>query len=76
MKNNNSIHDSITRAQQETIDYKIQEVKPVKESINKDMVQCNFNIRPDLKNRLKLRAIQEGVGYKEIITTLLEEYLQ
>jgi hypothetical protein len=76
MQKNKRITDFIKESQKEKQDTPFQETKPVRESINKDMVQCNFNIHPDLKKRLKLRALEEGHGYKEIITEAIESYLK
>jgi len=54
----------------------MQQVKPIFKSVNKDMVQCNFDIHPDLKKRLKLRALEEDRTIKEIITAAISAYLR
>ncbi len=75
MTKNKSLKEVIKELQTKKLPGEIQEVKPVLESINKDMVQCNFDIHPDLKKRLKFRALEDGHSIKEIITAAIQEYL-
>lgn len=75
MDRKNTIKEVIKELQNKKLPAEIQEVRPVIESINKDMVQCNFDIHPDLKKRLKFRALEDGHSIKEIITMAIQEYL-
>lgn len=76
MDKKKNIKDLLKEIQNKKHPQTIQEVKPIVESVNKDMVQCNFDIHPNLKKRLKLRALEENQTIKETITTAIETYLK
>ncbi|MEP3210891.1 MAG: hypothetical protein ABJN95_17010 [Maribacter sp.] len=75
MDKKKNIRDLVKELQNKKYPMALQEVNPIIESINKEMVQCNFDIHPDLKKRLKFRALEDGHSIKEIITTAIREYL-
>lgn len=76
MKNEFNIAERIREISERRVPAVTQETKPVRESINKDMVQCNFDIHPDLKRQMKVRSAETGLSFKEIITTAIQEYLK
>ena len=75
MQNKKTIKELISEVQERTRKPTVQTVRPKTEK-DRNLVQCNFELHPETKRKLKMKALVEGKTIKELITEAIENIIK